>query len=291
MGIGRQRLGRGLRALIGGEEKTETHDRKESIDDVFVTQLRPNSSNPRANFTEDEICGLAASIKERGIIQPIIVRPIIGEISIFEIIAGERRWRAAKSLGLKKIPAIVRNATNKETLELAIIENVQRADLNPIEEALGYQQLIRSFSHTQEALANIIGKSRSHIANTLRLLNLPENVKTHLQCRRLTAGHARILLSTQNPEELAENIINNHLSVRDTETLVSCNKNKTLHRKITYKEKDIKNLELEKLILIKSGLKVTIKPSSEASGHITITYQTSQQFQKAIGILQNTYPE
>jgi ParB family chromosome partitioning protein len=217
---GRSRLGRGLAALIGdvGEE-TKTVERARNQRRVPVEFLKPNPRNPRRNFSEAELDELVASIKERGVIQPIVVRPVRGVADSFEIIAGERRWRAAQRAELHDVPIVSIDATDGEALELAIIENVQRSDLNPIEEAMGYLALMDEFDHSQEEIAKIVGKSRSHVANMMRLLKLSDNVKGYIHSGKLTAGHARMLVGQPNAEEIAEDIINRGLNVRQVEAL------------------------------------------------------------------------
>jgi len=216
----RSRLGRGLAALIGdvGDENAAI-ERARGQRRVPIEFLRPNPRNPRRQFNEEELEELAASIRAKGILQPILVRAVPGAGDAYEIIAGERRWRAAQRAGLHDVPIILLEIGDKEALEIAIIENVQRSDLNPLEEAMGYGSLIEQFSYPQAELARIVGKSRSHIANTLRLLKLPDSVKKFLSEGRLTAGHARALLASDNPEALAKAIIEKGLNVRDVEAL------------------------------------------------------------------------
>src|ERR1044072_4533876 len=217
----RSRLGRGLAALIGdvGQESQTTQDNNAGRKPrrAPVENLRTNPRNPRKTFTEAELAELSASVRERGIIQPIVVRALRDDK--FEIIAGERRWRAAQRAGLHDVPIVVVEATDAQSLELAIIENVQRADLNAIEEAAGYQALMDTFNHSQDDVAQIVGKSRSHVANTLRLLNLPETVKTYVAAGKLSAGHARMLIGQPNPEAMANDIVNRGLNVRQVEEI------------------------------------------------------------------------
>ena len=216
----RSRLGRGLAALIGdaGDENAAI-ERARGQRRVPVEFLRPNPRNPRRHFNDMELDELSASIRAKGILQPILVRAVSGAPDAYEIIAGERRWRAAQRAGLHDVPVIVREVDDKEALELAIIENVQRVDLNPLEEALGYEQLIEQFSYTQQDLAQVIGKSRSHVANTLRLLKLPRDVREMVTTGQLTAGHARTLITAEDPATLARQIVAGGLSVRETEAL------------------------------------------------------------------------
>lgn len=216
----RARLGRGLAALIGdvGDEM-DIGDRGRGQRRIPVEFLRPNPRNPRKMFVDPELDDLANSIRERGIIQPIVVRSLPNLTDAFEIIAGERRWRAAQRAGLHDVPIVVIEADDRTSLELAIVENVQRADLNPIEEAAGYERLIAEFTYSQTDLATVIGKSRSHVANTLRLLKLPAPVRAMLESGELSAGHARALLAVKDPEAVAKRIVEKGLNVRDVERL------------------------------------------------------------------------
>lgn len=216
----RPRLGRGLAALLG--ESASSYEREDSgrgVKRLPIEFLRPNPRNPRKNFAEDQLESLVESIREKGVIQPILARPLPGTPGAYEIIAGERRWRAAQKAGLHEIPVLALEVNDKETLEIAIIENVQRHDLNAIEEALGYEQLIAEFEYSQADLAKVIGKSRSHIANTLRLLKLPDGARNLVVSGELTAGHARALLSVSDPGAVAQKIIREGLSVRDVEQI------------------------------------------------------------------------
>lgn len=217
---GRSRLGRGLAALIGdvGDE-IGALERARGQRKVPVEFLRPNARNPRKTFNDAELEDLAASVRERGILQPIIVRAIPGMIDAYEIIAGERRWRAAQRAELHDVPVILVEANDREALEIAIVENVQRADLNAMEEAAGYERLIAEFDYTQNDLAKVIGKSRSHVANTLRLSKLPEPVKQMVSEGSVSAGHARALLAVSDPEQVAKRIVEQSLTVRDIERL------------------------------------------------------------------------
>ena len=196
----RSRLGRGLAALIGDVGTESSADRPRGQRRVPTGALRPNARNPRRVFSNTELDELVASLRERGIIQPIIARPVRGAADAYEIIAGERRWRAAQRAGLHEVPVVIIEATDAEALQIAIIENVQRADLNPLEEAEGYRALMEEFGNSQDEIAKIIGKSRSHVANTLRLLKLPESVKAYIQAGKLSAGHARMLIGQPNAE-------------------------------------------------------------------------------------------
>src|SRR6185295_12279007 len=216
----RSRLGRGLAALIGdvGDESAAL-ERTRSQKRVPIEFLKPNARNPRRHFAEVELDELAASIRERGIIQPILVRTVRGAIDQYEIVAGERRWRASQRAGLHDVPVILLEVNDREALELAIIENVQRTDLNALEEAAGYQVLAAEFNHSQDDIAKIVGKSRSHIANTLRLLKLPDTVKAYINAGKLSAGHARALINQPDPEAVAREIVAKGLNVRQVEAL------------------------------------------------------------------------
>ncbi len=267
----RSRLGRGLAALIGdvGEEANGRAGAQRRLPTSF---LRPNPRNPRQDFAPADLDQLAESIRLKGLLQPILARPVPGARDAYEIVAGERRWRAAQRAGLHEVPVLVIEASDRESLELAIIENVQRTDLNPLEEAAGYERLMAEFGHNQADLAKIIGKSRSHVANTLRLLKLPESVKRHLLDGRLTAGHARSLVSQANPEALAERIVAQGLSVRAAEALAQ-------ERKAPRAPKPDKGADiraLEKSLSDALGLRVSIQARGEA-GEIRVAYGTLEQ--------------
>ncbi|HXX50370.1 MAG TPA: ParB/RepB/Spo0J family partition protein [Xanthobacteraceae bacterium] len=215
----RSRLGRGLAALIGEMAAETSVERPRGQRRLPTGALQPNARNPRRAFPNAELDELAASLRERGIIQPIVARPVRGSAETYEIIAGERRWRAAQRAGLHEVPVVVIEATDAEALQLAIIENVQRADLNALEEAEGYRALMEEFGNSQDEIAKIIGKSRSHVANTLRLLKLPETVKSYISSGQLSAGHARMLIGQPNAEKLAEDIVARGLNVRQVEAM------------------------------------------------------------------------
>ncbi len=216
----RTRLGRGLAALIGEvQTESEAIDRARGQRKVPIEFIAPNPNNPRRNFNAADLDDLTQSVRAKGIVQPILVRPTTGPQEPYEIIAGERRWRAAQKAGLSDVPVIIVEMSEREALEVAIVENVQRTDLNAIEEASGYQRLIDEFGYTQTDMAEMIGKSRSHVANTLRLLKLPESVVAHIESGALTAGHARTLITADDPEALAQRIIEGEMSVRDAEVL------------------------------------------------------------------------
>ncbi|CAM5775241.1 chromosome partitioning protein ParB [Labrys miyagiensis] len=275
----RPRLGRGLAALIGdaGDEGSAI-ERARGQRRIPTSFLRPNPRNPRQNFTEEDLEDLANSVREKGVIQPILVRPVPGTIDSYEIIAGERRWRAAQRAGLHDVPVTVVEASDREALELAIIENVQRTDLNAIEEAVGYDKLIEEFAYSQNDLAKVIGKSRSHVANTLRLLKLPEAIKINVVEGKLTAGHARALLSVNNPEAVAQLIISENMSVREAESVVqdeAQSAGKTLRARSRV-EKDPDTIALERTISDVLGLKVTLDHRGEG-GEMKIRYNSLEQ--------------
>ncbi|MCX5513868.1 chromosome partitioning protein ParB [Kaistia algarum] len=272
----RRRLGRGLAALIGDvDTEAVVNERSRSSRRVPVAFLSPNPRNPRKSFEEADLADLTASIREKGIVQPILVRPVRGGGEAYEIIAGERRWRAAQRAGLHDVPVIINDVSDKEALELAIIENVQRADLNALEEALGYQQLIDEFDYTQTALADVIGKSRPHVANTLRLLKLPDSVKTYLREGKLTAGHARALVTVNDPAAVAARIVEGGLTVRDAEALTQQEprRGETKPRP----EKDADTRALERLLSDMLGLVVTIDHRRDGSGTLRVGYSTLEQ--------------
>jgi ParB family chromosome partitioning protein len=278
----RPRLGRGLAALIGDAgDEVAAIDRARGQRRVPVEFLRPNPRNPRKSFDEGDLEDLASSIREKGIIQPILVRTMPGMADVYEIIAGERRWRAAQRAGLHDVPVILVEAGDREALELAIIENVQRTDLNPLEEALGYERLIGEFSYAQADLGRIIGKSRSHVANTLRLLKLPDSVKTHVLKGELSAGHARALLSVSDPEAAARRVIEKGLNVRDVERMAQeASASPPLEVKSTdrpaAREKDPDTRALEKALEDVLGMSVEIRHGARG-GEVRIRYKTLDQ--------------
>ena len=273
-------LGRGLSSLIG-ETKTEIN-----INKVSISDLKSNKFQPRKLFEEDSLQDLTNSIKERGIIQPIIVRKSSDDNSKYEIIAGERRWLAAQKAGLHDVPVVITDVDDLKSLEFAIVENVQRNDLSAIEEARGYQRLIEEFSYDQEKVAKFIGKSRSHIANFLRLLGLPLTVLKLIENKKLTPGHAKILVGLNNAEFVANKIIEKKLSVRQTENFVKIFKKK----KFTInKSKDPNIRSLEKEIIDKIGLRVVIKNDKKNKGTITLSYNDIEQLNKIIEIIKSYY--
>lgn len=275
----KSRLGRGLASLIGEPLPSEARLPPEGEQRlVAIDQLRGGRFNPRKDFREEELAELTESIRSKGLVQPIIVRRDPDQVAPFEIVAGERRWRAAQKAGLHTVPVIVRDLTDKEVLELAIIENVQRADLNAIEEATGYRELIERFGYRQEQLSEIIGKSRSHVANTMRLLKLPEGVQALVQDGKLTAGHARALVGREDAEGLARRIIDEELNVREVEALVQLGpigEEGSTGRRIREKDPDTKAFEKELSDTL--GLKVEIKRGSGESGHLVIKYGNFDQ--------------
>jgi ParB family chromosome partitioning protein len=281
----RSRLGRGLAALIGdaGTGASPSPERARGQRRVPLAFLRPNPRNPRRIFSDAELAELAGSIRERGIIQPIVVRTVHGTTDSFEIIAGERRWRAAQRAGLHDVPIIVHEASDSEALELAIIENVQRADLNPLEEAMGYQALADEYKYSQDEIAKTVGKSRSHVANTLRLLRLPESVKTYINTGKLSAGHARALVGLDDPEPIAREIVERGLNVRDVESLAkarasAAGKPKKKHQRAG---KDVDTLAAEKRLSDALGLTVTIEARGEG-GVVQIKYRDLDQLDDVI---------
>ena len=282
-------LGRGLSALLG-EEATEismttpllgknTAERGFSL--LPVEFLVPSPLQPRRVFVQDELDSLAKSIRERGILQPILVRPSPDSANEYEIIAGERRWRAAQLAQLHELPVIIKRLTDEEVLEVALIENIQRADLNALEEALGYRRLIDNFNHTQDSLSTVIGKSRSHIANTLRLLSLPNGVKDLLQDRKISAGHARALVGVINPEAIANEIIKRGLNVRQAEQLIKASKEPTRERTHKFREKDPDTLSLERTLAELLGLVVEIDFNG-SGGKLVVKYKNLDQLDDII---------
>ncbi|WP_068310843.1 ParB/RepB/Spo0J family partition protein [Polycladidibacter hongkongensis] len=287
-GRSNKRLGRGLAALIGdvNTEPMTTAERPRDTRKVPIEHLRPNPRNPRKSFVEADLSALTDSVREKGIVQPILVRPNPGMPGHFEIIAGERRWRAAQKAGLHEAPVIVREVTDQEALELAIIENVQRADLNPIEEALGYDQLIEEFSYSQVELSKVIGKSRSHVANTLRLLKLPNSVKDYLAEGLITAGHARALITVDDPAALADLIVEKGLTVRDVEKIAQDPSILEKKPAAPKPEKDADTRALEKRLADGLGLKVNIAHKTEkGSGELKIKYANVEQLDEVCRLL------
>lgn len=278
----KSRLGRGLASLIGEAPLAQSHLPAEGEQRlVSIDQLRSGRFNPRKDFSDTELSELSDSIRAKGIVQPIIVRGHPDEPGAFEIVAGERRWRAAQKAGLHTVPVIVRDLTDKEVLELAIIENVQRADLNAIEEATGYRELIERFGYSQEQLSDIIGKSRSHVANTLRLLKLPDSVRAYVQDGRLSAGHARTLVGRADAEALARRIIDQGLNVREAEALAQSEPAATTATTSArrQRDKDPDTVAFEKELAESLGLKVEIKRGSGETGNLLIKYGNFDQLE------------
>ena len=282
--ISKKGLGRGLSSLIGDAKdistQTETSNQETKIS---IAYLKPSPSQPRRLFNKNSINELAESIKSKGIVQPILVRPSSSENGMYEIIAGERRWRAAQIAQLHEIPAVVRQIDDVEALEIAIIENVQRSDLSPIEEAAGYKRLMDNHSHTQEALAEIVGKSRSHIANIIRLLGLPQSVQDMISEGKISSGHARAIMNSAFPEKLAAKIVKESLSVRDVEELAKSKKSGI--KKVKLKDPD--TIDLENNLTLKLGLKVNIDHRGKKGGSIKIDYKSLDQLELITSKLKN----
>ncbi len=287
----RRGLGRGLSALMSdvtidnAPQRGQT-DQNQGDQSIPIEKIAPNPDQPRRDFPKQDLEDLAASIREKGVIQPLIIRKLSGKSIAYEIVAGERRWRAAQMAQLHEVPAIIRDYTDTEVLEIAIIENIQRADLNPVEEASGYQQLMDRFGHTQEKLASALGKSRSHIANLMRLLQLPDEVLGLLRNGKLTAGHARALITTENPVELARMVVKKGLSVRETERLAKAPKVKMAKTALKPSPKDADTRALEDDLSANLGMKVIVDhtPGKEA-GKITINYKTLEQLDDLCRVL------
>ena len=273
-------LGRGLSSLIG-ETKIENKTNKISLSEII-----PNKFQPRKNFDKENLDDLTNSIKERGVIQPIIVRRSNSDNVKYEIIAGERRWLAARQAGLHEIPVVVTEADDLKSLEFAIVENVQRHDLNPLEEAQGYKRLIDEFSYDQEKVSKFIGKSRSYITNSLRLLNLPSEVLKYVEDKKITVGHAKILVGLENAIFIANKIIEKKLSVRQSENFVKIFRKKSSNKNFV-KDPNIKNLENS--ISDKIGLSVSIKNNKKNKGSITFSYHDIDQLNKIIDIIKSNY--
>ena len=273
-------LGRGLSSLIGDS------DIKSSNDKISISSIIPNKNQPRKIFEKEALEDLKNSIKERGIIQPLIVRRSNDQNGMFELIAGERRWQAAQSAGLHEVPVVVVEADNLKSLELAIIENVQRKDLNPIEEAESYKNLIDNFGYDQDKVSVFIGKSRSHISNSLRLLSLPEKIIEMIKNEKISQGHAKVLIGLDNALLLAEKIIKKNLSVRQTESLVRIIKNGS--NKI-YKSKDTNVLATEKELAEKIGMRVILNNKKNNSGILSFEYKDIDQLDRLIKVIKNNY--
>jgi len=273
-------LGRGLSSLLGDTQK------KIETNKVSIKDISRNKFQPRKHFSKESLDELTNSIKERGVIQPIVVRPDKVNNGKYEIIAGERRWLASQNAGLHEVPVVILDVDDIKSLEFAIVENVQRQDLNPIEEAKGYQRLVDDFNYNQDKLSKFIGKSRSYIANSLRLLGLPAEVLTLVELGHLTAGHARTLIGLNNPSEIAKKIIQNKLSVRQSELLVRQFKDKKF--KLVHK-KDSNILDLQKNLEEKTGLSVSISNKKNNTGTISFEYRDLEQLDKLINIIKKNY--
>ena len=273
-------LGRGLDVLLGDNKIID----QEGLRVISINKIQPGSSQPRVNIGKDSIESLSNSIKSQGLMQPILVRK--SNEDKFEIIAGERRWRASKLAGLREVPVIIKNVEDSSALAMALVENLQRADLNPLEEAAGYQRLIKEYYHSHQGLADIIGKSRSHIANTIRLLNLPEKVLMAVKNGAISAGHARALLGAKKPEVLLHQVTSRELNVRQTEALV---KAKNSVRQVRVEQKDSNTLGLEQDLTNLLGLRVSIKSTGEA-GKITINFNSLEQLDEVLFVLRGKQP-
>jgi ParB family chromosome partitioning protein len=285
------RLGRGLAALIGdagSQPATAERERSRNQRRVPIEFLKPNPKNPRHNFSADELEELTASIRERGVIQPVIVRAAKNAKDSFEIIAGERRWRAAQRAGLHDIPIVTLEVSDSEALELAIIENVQRADLNPLEEAGGYQSLADEYRRSHDDIAKIVGKSRSHVTNTLRLLKLPETVKAYITAGKISAGAARMLVGQPNPEEMARDIVERGLNVRQVEALAK-ERGKGAGKAPVKKRvtKNADTIALERRLSDALGLTVTIEHRSKG-GVLQVAYRNLDQLDDVIRRLEHS---
>ena len=282
--IPKKGLGRGLSSLMGDTNINSTDNvAKSSEATISIAALKPSPSQPRRLFDKNSINELAESIKSKGLVQPILVRPSKTDENSYEIIAGERRWRAAQIAQLHEIPAVIKNLDDVEALEIAIIENIQRSDLSPIEEAAGYKRLIDNHGHTQEVLSEIVGKSRSHIANILRLLTLPQSIQDMISEGKISSGHARAIMNSAFPEQLAEKIINENLSVREAESLAKSKKNTV--QKIKLKDPD--TIDLEEKISEKLGLNVSINHRGKKGGYIKIEYKSLDQLELVTQRLKN----
>ena len=277
-------LGRGLSALIGDEAApTRGEAQAKGVRTLPVAFLRPNPHQPRKHFGEEELRELAASLRDKGVLQPILARPVHGEANAFEIVAGERRWRAAQLANLHDVPVLVRDISDSESLELALIENIQRADLNAIEEANAYQELMDRYGYTQETISQHIGKSRSHVANTLRLLKLPESVKAYVWQGKLSAGHARTLIGQPDPEILAKAMVDELITVRQAEAVKKTGK-KPVH-KLPVKDPNV--TAYESSISNVLGLRVQITHHGDKGGEVRISYKSLEQLEEIVHRLKN----
>ena len=273
-------LGRGLSSLIGDSEIAENKST------ISISSIVRNKYQPRKKIEKESLEELTSSIKERGIIQPIIVRKSDDQDEKFEIVAGERRWQAAQNAGLHEVPAVVIKADNLKSLEFAIVENVQRKDLNPIEEAEGYKRLIDDFNYDQEKVAKFIGKSRAHISNCLRLLSLPEKIIEYIIDEKISQGHAKILVGLDNIQLLADKIISKKLSVRQTEILARITKG---NKAIIKKNKDSNIIDIENHLMEKIGMRVYVNNKKNNSGTLTFQYKSVDQMERLIQVIKNNY--
>ena len=272
-------LGRGLSSLIGDSDVKITNNK------ISISSIIPNKYQPRKNFDKNSLEELTASIRERGIIQPIIVRASEDSNDKYELIAGERRWQAAQNAGLHEVPAVILNVDNLKSLEFAIVENVQRKDLNPIEEAEGYQRLINEFNYDQDKVAKFIGKSRAHISNCIRLLSLPAKVIKHIIEDKISPGHAKILVGLDNSELLAEKIIKKKLSVRQAEALARLVKS----NKSSIRSKDPNSIDIENQLSSKIGMKVFLNNKKNNTGTLIFEYKGVDQLDRLIKIIKENY--
>ena len=284
MNISKKGLGRGLSSLMGETVIQESPTQPASGDvKISISKLKPSSIQPRRLFDKNSIMELAESIKAKGLVQPILVRPSKSNSDEYEIIAGERRWRAAQIAQLHELPAVIKNLDDVEALEMAIIENVQRADLSPIEEAAGYKKLMEQYNHTQEALSAVVGKSRSHIANIIRLLNLPTSIQDMISQGIITSGHARAIMNSAFPEQLAKKIVDENLSVRQAEKLAKSNKTSPIKVKL----KPADTIDLEQRLTELLGLEVLISDNGKRGGSIKVKYKTLDQLELVTSKLKN----
>ena len=285
-GVKRKQLGRGLSSLLGKDTLVEDGRSTNTNQVISISNIQPGRGQPRRVFDDEELNALAKSIEQRGVLQPLLLRRPPEDKGKFEIIAGERRWRAAQIAQLHEVPAVIKDFSDQEALEIGLIENIQRSDLQPLEEADAFQRLIDEHGHTQELVAQAVGKSRSYVANSLRLLSLPERARDYLEAGKITSGHARALLVSREAEKLADYVVSGGLSVRATEKLVQDrlnNKNssglKAKHRKkLDPYSLNPDILALEQSISEKTGLKVEVKTKEGQNGFVTIHYQTLDQF-------------
>lgn len=284
-------LGRGLGALLGGEDidlgvLVDSHSEKNNVEEnkntstIKIEDLHAGKYQPRTEFDKEALDALVESVKEKGVLQPLLVRK---QGDKYEIIAGERRWRAAKIAGLKEVPAIIKDFSDQEALEVALVENLLRENLSAIEEAEGFQRLITEFSHTQEALSQIVGKSRSHIANTLRLLNLPQEIQNMVKENKLSAGHARALVGLDNAVDLAKQIIAKDLNVRQVEDLVAKQKEPKKEKQGVKKDQDLTDIEND--LKKELGLRIKITPSKQGGGKVVLQYASAAELDMILDIL------